>query len=195
MAYSYTEKKRIRKDFGKLPHVMDVPYLLAIQLDSYRKFTQADQSPSKREDIGLHAAFRSVFPIVSYSGNAALEYVSYRLGDPVFDVKECQLRGLTYARDGKISVLVGSRAKLGTGVNIQRRVIAIFQMDPTWKLTPITQSLGRGQRQRRRQPWRLDAIKIEQPRHAMLGRTLQNEVVRRRTMRREHGPDPRVARR
>jgi DNA-directed RNA polymerase subunit beta len=65
MAYSYTEKKRIRKDFGKLPHVMDVPYLLAIQLDSYRKFTQADLLASKREDIGLHAAFRSVFPIVS----------------------------------------------------------------------------------------------------------------------------------
>ncbi|MGB3611880.1 MAG: DNA-directed RNA polymerase subunit beta [Cellvibrio sp.] len=104
MAYSYTEKKRIRKDFGKLPHVMDVPYLLAIQLDSYRKFTQADLSPSKREDVGLHAAFRSVFPIVSYSGNAALEYVSYSLGKAAFDVNECILRGVTYAVPLRVKV-------------------------------------------------------------------------------------------
>ncbi|MBE8718657.1 DNA-directed RNA polymerase subunit beta [Cellvibrio polysaccharolyticus] len=104
MAYSYTEKKRIRKDFGKLPHVMDVPYLLAIQLDSYRKFTQADLAAGKREDVGLHAAFRSVFPIVSYSGNAALEYVSYNLGKAAFDVNECILRGVTYAVPLRVKV-------------------------------------------------------------------------------------------
>jgi DNA-directed RNA polymerase subunit beta len=97
MAYSYTEKKRIRKDFGKLPSIMEVPYLLAIQLDSYTKFTQQGISPRERADIGLHAAFKSVFPIVSYSGNAALEYVDYALGQPAFDVGECQLRGVTYA--------------------------------------------------------------------------------------------------
>ncbi|GAA5525130.1 DNA-directed RNA polymerase subunit beta [Microbulbifer aestuariivivens] len=97
MAYSYTEKKRIRKDFGKLPKVMDVPFLLAIQLDSYRKFTQADSRPDDRLDVGLQAAFKSVFPIVSYSGNAALEFVSYTLGKPAFDVQECTLRGVTYA--------------------------------------------------------------------------------------------------
>ena len=104
MAYSYTEKKRIRKDFGKLPHVMDVPFLLAIQLDSYRKFTQIDTPPKKRLDIGLHAAFKSVFPIVSYSGSAALEYVSYALGKPVFDVNECVLRGATYAVPLRVKV-------------------------------------------------------------------------------------------
>ena len=97
MAYSYTEKKRIRKDFGKLPSIMEVPYLLAIQLDSYTKFTQQDVPPRERLDIGLHAAFKSVFPIVSYSGNAALEYVDYMLGQPAFDVSECQLRGVTFA--------------------------------------------------------------------------------------------------
>ncbi len=96
MAYSYTEKKRIRKDFGKLPHVMDVPFLLAIQLDSYRKFTQSHLTADSRDDIGLHAAFKSVFPIVSYSGSAALEYVSYNLGKPAFDVNECVSRGATY---------------------------------------------------------------------------------------------------
>jgi DNA-directed RNA polymerase subunit beta len=97
MAYSYTEKKRIRKDFGKLPQVMDLPYLLAIQLDSYRNFTQTGVSAEDRQDSGLHAAFNSVFPIVSYSGNAGLEYVDYKLGKPVFDEEECKLRSITYA--------------------------------------------------------------------------------------------------
>ncbi|HHX83688.1 MAG TPA: DNA-directed RNA polymerase subunit beta, partial [Pseudomonadaceae bacterium] len=97
MAYTYTEKKRIRKDFGKLQSAMDIPYLLAIQIDSYRQFTQSDISPDDRLDMGLHAAFKSIFPIVSYSGKALLEYVSYRLGKPEFDVSECILRGATYA--------------------------------------------------------------------------------------------------
>ena len=97
MAYSYTEKKRIRKEFGSLPNVMDIPYLLAIQLDSYKKFTQQGVPVDQRGDYGLHAAFQSVFPIASYSGNAALEYVDYQLGVPAFDVAECQLRGVTYA--------------------------------------------------------------------------------------------------
>ncbi|MFC0269023.1 DNA-directed RNA polymerase subunit beta [Kushneria aurantia] len=104
MAYSYTEKKRIRKDFGKLPQVMDVPYLLAIQLDSYYDFLQQDRAPEGRHDIGLHAAFKSVFPIESFSGNAALEYVSYRFGNPAFDVKECQLRGVTYSAPLRVKV-------------------------------------------------------------------------------------------
>src|SRR3954464_684164 len=104
MAYSFTEKKRIRKNFGKQPSILEVPYLLAIQLDSYRSFLQADKPEEARDEIGLHAAFRSVFPISSYSGNASLEYVSYRLGEPVFDVKECQLRGLTYAAPLRVKV-------------------------------------------------------------------------------------------
>ncbi len=97
MAYSFTEKKRIRKDFGKYPEILKVPFLLSIQLDSYRAFLQRDIDLDNRAGHGLHGAFRSVFPIVSYTGYAALEYVSYRLGNPVFDVKECKLRGLTYA--------------------------------------------------------------------------------------------------
>jgi DNA-directed RNA polymerase subunit beta len=97
MAYSFTEKKRIRKDFGKRPSILDVPFLLATQIDSYREFLQEHILVSQRKDMGLHAAFKSVFPMESYSGNAVLEYVSYRLGEPVFDVRECQLRGTTYA--------------------------------------------------------------------------------------------------
>jgi DNA-directed RNA polymerase subunit beta len=104
MAYSFTEKKRIRKNFGKRPSILGTPYLLAIQLDSYKRFLQAEVPEAARDPVGLHAAFDSVFPISSYSGNATLEYVSYRLGEPVFDVKECQLRGLTYAAPLRVKV-------------------------------------------------------------------------------------------
>ena len=97
MAYSFTEKKRIRKSFGKLPDVMDLPYLLAIQLDSYKNFTQADVALEDRKNTGLHAALKSIFPIVGYSGHAALEYVDYVLGKPAFDVEECKLRGVTFS--------------------------------------------------------------------------------------------------
>ena len=104
MAYSYTEKKRIRKDFGKHPKVMDLPPLLAMQLNSYRKFLQLDVAPEERANNGLQAAFKSVFPIVGFSGSAMLEYVSYRLVNPVFDVKECQMRGITYASSLRVKV-------------------------------------------------------------------------------------------
>ncbi len=97
MTYSFTEKKRIRKNFGKLPNTMDLPYLLSIQLDSYEKFTQMGVSKENRTDSGLHAALSSVFPIVGYSGHAALEYVDYSLGNPAFEEEECKLRGVTYS--------------------------------------------------------------------------------------------------
>ncbi len=115
MAYSFTEKKRIRKDFGKQPSILEIPYLLSIQLDSYRKFLQVDIEAKKRKDMGLHAAFKSVFPIVSYSGNAALQYVSYRLGVPAFDVKECQLRGLTFSAPLRVLVDLEIRDKEAPG--------------------------------------------------------------------------------
>jgi len=104
MAYSYTEKKRIRKNFGKLPRVMDIPYLLAIQVESYNEFLQEEIPVEDKILKGLHAAFKSVFPIVSYSGSAGLEYVSYRLGKPAFDVKECQLRSVTYSVPLRVKV-------------------------------------------------------------------------------------------
>ena len=104
MAYSFTEKKRIRKDFGKLPEVMDIPYLLAIQVESYKEFLQDGVAAKKRIEKGLHAAFKSVFPIASYSGNAALEYVDYRLGKPVYNVKECQLHKAYYAVPLRVKV-------------------------------------------------------------------------------------------
>ncbi len=97
MAYTFTEKKRIRKDFGKRPSVLKVPNLLATQVNSYQDFLQMGVVADERGAKGLHAAFESVFPIKSHTGMAELQYVSYRLGTPSFDVKECQLRGVTYA--------------------------------------------------------------------------------------------------
>ena len=97
MTYSFTEKKRIRKDFGKQTSALDVPDLLSVQLDSYGVFLQKDVEPEKRKDIGLQAAFKTLFPIESFSKNARLEFVSYRLEEPVFSVRECQLRGLSYS--------------------------------------------------------------------------------------------------
>src|SRR5438270_179360 len=97
MTYSLTERKRIRKSFAKRAIVQKVPFLIATQLESYTAFLQAHMPPEGRRNEGLQAAFTSIFPIVSHSGNARLEFVSYSLGEPPFDVKECQQRGLTYA--------------------------------------------------------------------------------------------------
>src|SRR5882762_9284149 len=97
MPYSFTEKKRIRKSFAKRPAVQSVPFLLATQLESYMQFLQADTPSLQRKPEGLQAAFHSIFPISSHNGMARLEFNGFNLGDPPFDVKECQQRGLTYA--------------------------------------------------------------------------------------------------
>jgi len=97
IAYTSTEKKRIRKSFAKRAAVLNVPFLLATQLDSFTAFLQAAVPPERRKNEGLQAAFTSIFPIESHSKNARLDFVSYALGEPPFDVKECQQRGLTFA--------------------------------------------------------------------------------------------------
>ncbi len=97
MGYSFTEKKRIRKNFSKRSDDFQVPYLLATQKESYYQYLQADVPPEQRIDRGIQAAFKSVFPIESYNGSVILEFVSYQLGKPRFDVDECQQRGLIYA--------------------------------------------------------------------------------------------------
>ncbi len=104
MAYSYTEKKRIRKSFAQLPTVMDVPYLLAIQVDSYEQFLQENKKPAGRHNIGLQAAFSSIFPIESHSGNAELQFVEYYLGTPEFDERECISRGSTFAAPLRVKI-------------------------------------------------------------------------------------------
>ncbi|AIL71948.1 DNA-directed RNA polymerase subunit beta [Vibrio vulnificus] len=122
MVYSYTEKKRIRKDFGTRPQVLDIPYLLSIQLDSFDKFIEQDPEGQ----YGLEAAFRSVFPIQSYNGNSELQYVSYRLGEPVFDVKECQIRGVTYSKPLRVKlrlVIFDKDAPAGTVKDIKEQEV------------------------------------------------------------------------
>ncbi|MGB7453539.1 MAG: DNA-directed RNA polymerase subunit beta, partial [Lysobacterales bacterium] len=104
MNYSFTEKKRIRKDFGKSQAILEVPNLLQTQIRSYSEFLQLETIPDDRRERGLHGALKSVFPIVSYSRNAALEYVSYKLGNPPFNVRECKLRGMTYAAPLRVKV-------------------------------------------------------------------------------------------
>ncbi len=95
-AYSFTEKKRIRKSFAKRRVVLDVPYLLTTQIESYDRFLQSSAPLGARQDEGLQAAFSSIFPIVSHNQMARLEFVQYSLGNSAFDVKECQQRGLTF---------------------------------------------------------------------------------------------------
>ena len=104
MGYSFTEKKRLRKSFAQRQSVAEVPYLLAMQLESYKEYLQMDVPAEERKDQGLQNTFNSVFPISSHSGNAKLDFVSYNLGKVVFDVKECQLRGLTYGVPLRVKV-------------------------------------------------------------------------------------------
>ena len=122
MVYSYTEKKRIRKDFGKRPHVLDIPYLLSMQLESFKNFIGHDAEGNH----GLEAAFRSIFPIKSYNGNSELQYVSYQLGEPTFDVKECQIRGVTYSAPLRVKlrlVVYDKDAPEGTVKDIKEQVV------------------------------------------------------------------------
>ena len=104
MSYSYTEKKRIRKNFGTFAKVMDLPNLVETQTKSYSEFLQADVAPDSRNRQGLEDVFKSLFPIKSVSGNAALEYVSYELGKPAYDVQECLIQGLSYSAPLRIKV-------------------------------------------------------------------------------------------
>jgi len=96
MSYSYAEKKRIRKEFGVLPHILDVPYLLSIQTESYKKFLQLEVAKEARKCSGLEAALELTFPIESKNGQYELHYVDYQLGEPMFTEGECQVRGSTF---------------------------------------------------------------------------------------------------
>jgi len=104
MSYSYTERRRIRKNFGRLPKVMELPKLIKTQLDSYTQFLQQHVEVGARENKGLEEVFRTLFPITSVSGNAALEYVSYELGKPGYTVQECLVQGLSYSAPLRITV-------------------------------------------------------------------------------------------
>ena len=114
MSYSYTEKRRIRKNFGRLPKVMRLPKLIETQLNSYAEFLQSDVPADKRNKQGLEEVFQTLFPITSVSGNAALEYVSYELGNPAYTVQECLIWN-------KCSVKLNSFPKMKGFVNSKNK--------------------------------------------------------------------------
>ena len=96
MAFSYTEKKRIRRSFEKISSAMELPNLLATQLESYSEFLQKETEPNSRDEQGLEQVLQSIFPIESHNGNARMEYSGYELGEPIFNERECKLKGITY---------------------------------------------------------------------------------------------------
>ncbi|MBL8952934.1 MAG: DNA-directed RNA polymerase subunit beta [Myxococcaceae bacterium] len=95
---------RVRKSFGKIQKIIDIPNLINIQKQSYEKFLQADVAPEKREDLGLQGVFKSVFPIRDFNETSSLEFVSYNLEKPKYDVDECHQRGMTYSAPIKVVV-------------------------------------------------------------------------------------------
>jgi len=138
MAYSYTEKKRIRNDFGSHQSVMKVPGLLSIQQKSYLDFLQMDVAQSELKDQGLQAAFTSVFPIEAYSGSSELEFVSYELGLPAFDVKECRQRGMTYSAPLRVKL----RLVLYDKTTKKKKVKDIIEQDVYMGEIPLMTDYG-----------------------------------------------------
>ncbi|HAR41752.1 MAG TPA: DNA-directed RNA polymerase subunit beta [Bdellovibrionales bacterium] len=104
MASLFSENRRIRKDFSKITSPVEIPNLIELQRKSYDKFLQAETPPQKRDDIGLQAVFKSVFPIEDFNRTASLEFESYTLEKPKYDVGECRQRGMTFAAPLKITV-------------------------------------------------------------------------------------------
>ncbi len=104
MAYSIANNQLLRKHFAEFQRIIDIPNLIDIQKNSYKRFLQAEIPPSARQNIGLEAVFRSVFPIRDFSETCSLEYVSYSLGTPKYDVDECHQRGMTFAAPMKVRV-------------------------------------------------------------------------------------------
>src|SRR3978361_1232078 len=124
MAYSYTERKRIRKSFGSRDSVLEVTYLLQMQKDEYTAFLQADTAPQKRTIEGLQAAFDSAFPIVSHNGFVEMKFIEYNLAKPAFDVRECQTRGLTFASAvrAKVQLIIYDRESSTPGSKVVKEI-------------------------------------------------------------------------
>jgi DNA-directed RNA polymerase subunit beta len=104
MAKSFTGRRRIRKSFGRIPEVTEMPNLIEVQKTSYDQFLLADMDPEQRPTRGLQEVFASVFPIRDFSGRAELQFIKYELEEPKYDVEECQQRGMTYAAPLKVTL-------------------------------------------------------------------------------------------
>ena len=104
MAFQVAHNVRYRRNFGRIRKIIDLPYLIEIQKNSYDLFLQKDVLPNQRQGIGLQEVFKSVFPIKDFNETASLEFVGYSLGEPKYDVEECHQRGMTYAAPLKVTV-------------------------------------------------------------------------------------------
>jgi DNA-directed RNA polymerase subunit beta len=104
MAFQVANNLRFRRSFGRIRKIIDLPYLIEIQKNSYELFLQKDAAPTERQNMGLQEVFKSVFPIKDFNETASLEFVSYTLGEPKYDVEECHQRGMTYAAPLKVTV-------------------------------------------------------------------------------------------
>ncbi|HCX13363.1 MAG TPA: DNA-directed RNA polymerase subunit beta, partial [Gammaproteobacteria bacterium] len=140
MAYSFTEKKRIRNNFGSRESILTEPDLLAIQIDSFNGFIQAGEKTKK--DVGLHAVFQSVFPITAVNGYAEIEYVDYELQEPKFNVKECKLRGVTFASTLRVKLNLVLFDKNGSTLKKKRRVKQIIEEDVYLGQLPLMTDTG-----------------------------------------------------
>lgn len=140
MAYSFTEKKRIRNNFGSRESILTEPDLLAIQIDSFSGFIQAGEKNKK--DVGLHGVFQSVFPITAVNGYAEIEYVDYELQEPKFNVKECKLRGVTFASTLRVKLNLVLFDKNGSTLKKKRRVKQIIEEDVYLGQLPLMTETG-----------------------------------------------------
>ena len=104
MAFQVANNLRFRRSFGRIRKIIDLPYLIEIQKNSYELFLQKDVAPMERQNVGLQEVFKSVFPIKDFNETASLEFVSYSLGEPKYDVEECHQRGMTFAAPLKVTV-------------------------------------------------------------------------------------------
>jgi DNA-directed RNA polymerase subunit beta len=104
MAFQVANNLRFRRSFGRIKKIIDLPYLIEIQKNSYDQFLQREVAPAQRQNFGLQEVFKSVFPIKDFNETASLEFVSYALGEPKYDVEECHQRGMTFAAPLKVTV-------------------------------------------------------------------------------------------
>jgi DNA-directed RNA polymerase subunit beta len=104
MAFQVAHNLRFRRSFGRIKKIIDLPYLIEIQKNSYDQFLQREVAPAQRQNFGLQEVFKSVFPIKDFNETASLEFVSYALGEPKYDVEECHQRGMTFAAPLKVTV-------------------------------------------------------------------------------------------
>ncbi|SEH75492.1 DNA-directed RNA polymerase subunit beta [Bathymodiolus azoricus thioautotrophic gill symbiont] len=140
MAYSFTEKKRIRNNFGSRESILTEPDLLAIQIESFNGFIQAGKE--EKEDVGLHAVFQSVFPITANNGYAEIEYVDYELQQPKFNVEECKLRGTTFASILRVKLNLVLFDKNGSTLKKKRKIKQVIEEDVYLGQLPLMTDTG-----------------------------------------------------